>query len=34
MLSALERAGEGVGFVAARPPGHHATADQAMGFCL
>jgi acetoin utilization deacetylase AcuC-like enzyme len=23
-----------VGFVAARPPGHHATADQAMGFCL
>lgn len=22
------------GFVAARPPGHHAEADQAMGFCL
>ncbi|HZD65616.1 MAG TPA: histone deacetylase, partial [Acidimicrobiales bacterium] len=23
-----------VAFVAARPPGHHATADEAMGFCL
>jgi acetoin utilization deacetylase AcuC-like enzyme len=23
-----------VGFVAARPPGHHALADRAMGFCL
>jgi acetoin utilization deacetylase AcuC-like enzyme len=23
-----------VGFVAARPPGHHATANEAMGFCL
>ena len=21
-------------FVASRPPGHHATADRAMGFCL
>ncbi len=25
---------EGVAFVAHRPPGHHSTADQAMGFCL
>jgi acetoin utilization deacetylase AcuC-like enzyme len=30
----LERSGDGTGFVAHRPPGHHATADQAMGFCL
>ena len=29
------RAGQGVAaFVACRPPGHHATAGQAMGFCL
>jgi acetoin utilization deacetylase AcuC-like enzyme len=33
-LAELERLGDGVAFVAARPPGHHAGADQAMGFCL
>ncbi len=33
-LDELERRGEGVAFVAARPPGHHATAGRAMGFCL
>jgi len=34
VISELQRRGEGVGFVAARPPGHHALADRAMGFCL
>jgi acetoin utilization deacetylase AcuC-like enzyme len=33
-VAELQRAGEGVAFVAARPPGHHATRDRAMGFCL
>ena len=33
-VDALVEANEGVAFVAHRPPGHHATADQAMGFCL
>jgi acetoin utilization deacetylase AcuC-like enzyme len=33
-VDALTFAGDGVAFVAHRPPGHHATADQAMGFCL
>ena len=33
-LDELEQRGEGVAFVAIRPPGHHATPDRAMGFCL
>jgi acetoin utilization deacetylase AcuC-like enzyme len=36
-LSAIEALRDGVGsgaFCAVRPPGHHATRDQAMGFCL
>jgi acetoin utilization deacetylase AcuC-like enzyme len=33
-VDALVRQGDGVAFVAARPPGHHARADQGMGFCL
>jgi len=33
-VDALAAAGEGVAFVAARPPGHHAPGDRAMGFCL
>ncbi|HEX3334189.1 MAG TPA: histone deacetylase [Acidimicrobiales bacterium] len=33
-LDELDRRGEGVAFVAARPPGHHALAERAMGFCL
>jgi acetoin utilization deacetylase AcuC-like enzyme len=34
VIRELQRREHGVGFVAARPPGHHATADRAMGFCL
>ncbi len=37
VLAAVDALGAGSGeaaFVAARPPGHHALADRAMGFCL
>lgn len=33
-VDALESGAAEIGFVAARPPGHHATADEAMGFCI
>ena len=33
-IDALRRQGDGVALVAARPPGHHALRDRAMGFCL
>jgi acetoin utilization deacetylase AcuC-like enzyme len=33
-IDVLRRQGDGVAFVATRPPGHHASADHSMGFCL
>ncbi|MGD0255407.1 MAG: histone deacetylase [Acidimicrobiales bacterium] len=33
-VDALEQGAGEVAFVCERPPGHHATADEAMGFCL
>ena len=33
-IDVLRRRGDGVAFVATRPPGHHALADRSMGFCL
>ena len=33
-IDILRRRGDGVAFVATRPPGHHALADRSMGFCL
>jgi acetoin utilization deacetylase AcuC-like enzyme len=34
VVEAMERHPDSVGFVAVRPPGHHALRDHAMGFCL
>ena len=34
VIEELQRRRDGIGFVAARPPGHHALSDRAMGFCL
>jgi acetoin utilization deacetylase AcuC-like enzyme len=33
-VEALEARGDGVAFVVARPPGHHAGRERGMGFCL
>jgi acetoin utilization deacetylase AcuC-like enzyme len=33
-IAVARRRGDGVTFVATRPPGHHASAEHSMGFCL
>jgi acetoin utilization deacetylase AcuC-like enzyme len=33
-IESLQKRNDGVAFVVARPPGHHALRDRAMGFCL
>ncbi len=34
VIEQLRQSDDAIGFVAARPPGHHALRDRAMGFCL
>jgi acetoin utilization deacetylase AcuC-like enzyme len=34
VIDQLRQSEDAIGFVAARPPGHHALRDRAMGFCL
>src|SRR5580692_5490269 len=34
VIEEMDRRGDAVGFIAVRPPGHHALRDHAMGFCL
>src|ERR1039458_3631895 len=34
VIEELQRRRDGIGFIAVRPPGHHALSDRAMGFCL
>jgi acetoin utilization deacetylase AcuC-like enzyme len=34
VIDALRHEGDGVAFVATRPPGHHALSDRPLGFCL
>jgi acetoin utilization deacetylase AcuC-like enzyme len=34
VIESLRQRDDAVGFIAARPPGHHALRDRAMGFCL
>ena len=34
VIEELQMCNDAIGFIAARPPGHHALRDRAMGFCL
>jgi acetoin utilization deacetylase AcuC-like enzyme len=34
VIEELRQSDDAIGFIAARPPGHHALRDRAMGFCL